>query len=73
MIITADHITYNEEPLVCEYNHARLWYIIKNYPQNEGEFELIRRNSYYWYNITQLECEYNATIHKRINCDKVGI
>lgn len=66
MTMTVDHITYTEKPLHGEYTHDRLWYIIKHYPQNEGEYELVRRSSLYWYYITKYGCEYNATIHKRV-------
>ena len=66
--IQVDHVTYVLPRLIDEVNDnlQRLWFIIKQRPQNDVEFNYAEYLSRYWYYMTFYECNYPATIEKRV-------
>ena len=66
-VLTADHITITDKPLVGETTNKRLWAIFKQYPTNEGEFYAAKNLALLWYYHNNLKCEYSASAQKKIN------
>lgn len=64
--ITSDHVTYTINMLPTETNLSRLWIIEKQKPQNSADFQNAVNLSYYWYYYHNYGCEYNASIHRKI-------
>lgn len=64
--ITADHITYICELLPVERDVSRLWKIEKQQPKSGLEYYNAKILSYQWYYNNTYNCEYNASIQRKI-------
>lgn len=61
-----DHVTYIVDRLHGEIGNQRLWFIAQRKPQNDYEFEALRKLSRFLYWKKRTGCSYSAQIEKQL-------
>lgn len=65
--VTADHVTIRAPGIQGEQSNRRLWFIFRNNPRTQAEWEHVSSLAKCWFYAKKYNCQYNNVIQKKIN------